>query len=729
MKPFVYNSGWQAIKSIFVYNSGWKNVKSGWVYNGGWKQFFGAGASIQYPVNISQSTSSSTYLVTLTGTNYYWSPAPTSLTYAFQWSTDGSSWTTISSGTATNPSSGSSNTYTYTVPSSYVSPNTLNYYQFVVTATISGSGTTTSTSGTTTIQGPTDISVTASLSGQTATLNWTSSTGANRYIVYYYRVNTGTYYYAQNGGGGYSAGSNSATITGLYTGSSYIFYVLPITGYTGTNLSNYTGYPGDLASNAGATALSAPNTPVIGYDPNHTTYTNIRFYFYAVTDTNHNAAVGYYWKSGPTSSYSTTGYTYDSINGWYYVDQPVISGCPSGYATFYVYAYNYDANGYEMDSGVASLTQYANSLSVPSTPTITTSSTSSSWTITATFGSNTTAVGINYGGYSGSYPTYLGSITTSGGSLTPVGPFSASTTYYWQATPANGGCFGSPVTGSVTTLPLAAYTPTFSYYYGSSSSQGYIYISSSNANSISYTVYRTATGTNTSGYGTGSYSVYATGTISGNAGYYYLPVNGYYYIYATATNAGGSNSAFSSTYPQNWFYGVPTYTVTFSDGIDSASGSSSTTAGSYVVLPSPSAVTNYTFNGWYTGSGGTGFYVGGGGSLYYPGSSGTVYAYWTYTPPAGVAPSAPSVSGDNSIYPHGGHFYWSSSGTSPIGYVFSIYSPSSGTVYSTYGSTSSATSFAVGSGYYTTAGNYTIYIYASNAYGSSSTTVFSQYMS
>jgi len=102
--------------------------------------------------------------------------------------------------------------------------------------------------------------------------------------------------------------------------------------------------------------------------------------------------------------------------------------------------------------------------------------------------------------------------------------------------------------------------------------------------------------------------------------------------------------------------------------------------------------------------------------------------YVTYVA-AGVAPSAPSVSGDNSITPHGGHFYWSSTGTAPIGYVFSIYSPSGSTVYSTYGSTSSATSFAVGTGYYTTAGNYTIYIYASNAYGTSSTTVFSQYMS
>ena len=102
--------------------------------------------------------------------------------------------------------------------------------------------------------------------------------------------------------------------------------------------------------------------------------------------------------------------------------------------------------------------------------------------------------------------------------------------------------------------------------------------------------------------------------------------------------------------------------------------------------------------------------------------------YITYVA-AGVAPSAPSVSGDNSITPHGGHFYWSSTGTAPIGYVFSIYSPSGSTVYSTYGSTSSATSFAVGTGYYTTAGNYTIYIYASNAYGTSSTTVFSQYMS
>lgn len=96
----------------------------------------------------------------------------------------------------------------------------------------------------------------------------------------------------------------------------------------------------------------------------------------------------------------------------------------------------------------------------------------------------------------------------------------------------------------------------------------------------------------------------------------------------------------------------------------------------------------------------------------------------------GVAPSAPVVSGNNSIYPHGGNFYWSSAtGTAPISYVFTIYGPSGSSVYSTNGVAVSTTSFAVGTGYFTSAGNYTIYVYARNASGDSSTTTYSQYMS
>lgn len=607
------SNAWQTVKQIYSNVGGsWKSIKSGWInVSGVWKLFFSSSSQIAQNVTISQSTSNSNYLVTLTGTNYYWSPNPTTLTYAFRWSTDNFTWTTISSGTATNPSSGSSNTYSYTVPATYASPNTTNYYQFVVTATLTGSGTNTSTSSSTTIDTPRNITLSANVTGTSASLSWTASAYANRYIVYYYNLTNSTYYYAVNGAGGYSSGTTSTTINNLSTGSSYIFYVLPITGFTGTNTSNYTGYPGNTANSSGSTALAAPNAPTIGTDPNNTTYTSIRFYWYASVDTNHNAATGYYWKSGPIGNFSNTGYNYDSTNGWYYVDQPVISGCPSGSATYSVYAYNSAGN-----SSTATLTAYANSEPTPATPTITTSSTSSNFTITANFGNNTTSVYVYYGTSAGSYPNQIGRITTSGGSVSPVGPFAASTTYYYQAIADNSGCSTTPVTGSVTTLPLPPSTPVFSYVRnGTSSGPSYIYAYSIGADTLSYTIYRAGTaGTGTSSvyaaptYGnSGSpYSLYTSGTSSNYYYEYDIPVNGYYYMYATGKNAGGSTSNTSVINP-DWFTvytpppAAPTNLIinlTYSSGPSWSGSWSATNATSYswaFYVASDSSGTNMTY--------------------------------------------------------------------------------------------------------------------------------------
>jgi hypothetical protein len=79
-------------------------------------------------------------------------------------------------------------------------------------------------------------------------------------------------------------------------------------------------------------------------------------------------------------------------------------------------------------------------------------------------------------------------------------------------------------------------------------------------------------------------------------------------------------------------YTQPTWTITYLDSVDSASGSVTVNQGSSTTLPSPSGVTNYTFNGWYTASSG-GTRVGGGGNSYTPSSDIYLYARWTYTPP------------------------------------------------------------------------------------------------
>jgi len=201
--------------------------------------------------------------------------------------------------------------------------------------------------------------------------------------------------------------------------------------------------------------------------------------------------------------------------------------------------------------------------------------------------------------------------------------------------------------------------------------------------------------------------------------------NEYATVVAYNTNCQFTISWTASTNAVSYYYAYSIGSTVYSGTTTGTSVIISASAGSTINMIGVSSWTGANATG--TGTGGTQ----GSGSVTVSSkttSSSNGPFYLTYVS-SGTAPSAPSVSGDNSISPHGGHFYWSSTGTAPIGYVFSIYSPSGSTVYSTYGSTSSATSFAVGAGYYTTAGNYTIYIYASNAYGSSTTTVFSQYMS
>jgi hypothetical protein len=186
---------------------------------------------------------------------------------------------------------------------------------------------------------------------------------------------------------------------------------------------------------------------------------------------------------------------------------------------------------------------------------------------------------------------------------------------------------------------------------------------------------------------------------------------------------GSSTNAVSYTY---------TYGATISGTFQILSGTTTNTA-AFISVDANTTFIIYNVTAW-TGSNGTGSSklgtLSGNQSITISSKTGSAGSSSGTYPTPGAAPSAPNVSGDNSIYPHGGHFYWSSSsGTAPIGYVFTIIGPSGSTVYSTYGSVVYSTSFAVGTGYFTTAGTYTIYIFASNAYGTSSATVFGQYMS
>ena len=187
---YIKNSGsWKQINEIYIKVSGtWKKVNEGYIkVAGAWKKFWSGGTlQIQSQVTISKTVSPTTSLITLTGTNYYWSPGPPSLTYKFQKSTDNSNWTDISgaSGTATNPSYGSSNTYTYNLTATNITKNSMNYYRFVVNATY-GSQSASSTSSSVSFQSPTNITLSkGTITTSSFGLSWTASTGASRYYVY-----------------------------------------------------------------------------------------------------------------------------------------------------------------------------------------------------------------------------------------------------------------------------------------------------------------------------------------------------------------------------------------------------------------------------------------------------------------------------------------------------------------------------------------------------------------
>jgi hypothetical protein len=261
---YINNNGtWKKINDIYINVSGtWKKIINGYInVSGTWKSFFSSRSQIAQKVTLSQSTNSSSGLVTLTGTNYRWNNAPT-LAYEFRRSANnGVSWITISSGTATNPSVGSSNSYNYTLldNKSDVFPNVDNIYEFIVTGTSSGGVATPSVSDPQTVSASRNISnlsvVTADTTYNSVKLQFTAGAYSSSYFVRY------TYSGIQEG---YfrSAGSGSPTtitVTDLSPSTSYNFFVTPYTG--GIASGSNKGYGGNESSPVSATTSAVP-TPI-----------------------------------------------------------------------------------------------------------------------------------------------------------------------------------------------------------------------------------------------------------------------------------------------------------------------------------------------------------------------------------------------------------------------------------------------------------------------------------
>jgi hypothetical protein len=256
---YINNSGtWKKINDFYINVSGtWKKILNGYInVSGTWKSFFASikTPTVPYDSSISQQTNTTTYLITLTGTYYRWTDADL-ITYRFE-KQNGASWTTLSSGIGTNPSVGSSVSYTYDLVDnlSDVSPNIQNVYRFVSRGYNNQYQTTfDSTDNLTSVYGPENITITTTgKSYNSVDLNWTNTAAPNaqKYLVYYKLSTDSSYTFSK------VISNTSTTVGSLSSGTSYNFKVVPITGVSNT----YKGYRGN-DSNVLNVTTDAPAVP------------------------------------------------------------------------------------------------------------------------------------------------------------------------------------------------------------------------------------------------------------------------------------------------------------------------------------------------------------------------------------------------------------------------------------------------------------------------------------
>ena len=483
------------------------------------------------------------------------------------------------------------------IPSSVTSPGTL---RFTVTAT----------SGITGLSG-TSIATKSLYGIASATLGTVTNGNASASIPYTL-TNGGELDISISPSGGvyttvYTSSSGTISVSGLTNGTSYTLSATPYNAdsYAGTTVTTTLSPVAPLrtvtfngnGNTGGSTVSQTTNTPT-ALRANGFTRTN---YTFSGWNTNSNGTGTAYldqqtydfstdltlyaqWTyvpptytvtfnanggSGTMSSQSSSSAAALNLNQFTYTDRTfsgwntAINGTGTSYSNGGTYPFT------------SSTTLYAQwTVNTPTTPTITNvSSTTSSITVKINFGSYTNGCYIYYSTTFTPTPvssaTYSGLITTNGGNYTVTG-LASGTYYYIYAVPYNSAANGSAATGSGSTQATIPPVPTISIYgYGDSSnaSTSGFNVSSSTATSISWNLYRTATGTATSsngynGYGTGTYTLVKSGTITGSSGNVfiyrdYALLNGYYYLTASATNSAGTSSI-SSRFPaalvRNWMF-------------------------------------------------------------------------------------------------------------------------------------------------------------------------------
>lgn len=237
---------WKNVSAVKLRGSDgvWKNVAQAFIRGSDaiWKNIFSSTIlpSTNNNSEITKSTNSTNWLITLTGKYYHWYNTDV-LDYRFERSTDsGATWTTIKSGLdIVNPSIGSYDTVTHQLddsPSDVV-PNSTNLYRFIITGTKTSPYATADNESTEiTVYGPEDVSLTVGTVGYTdVSFSWTASPNAQKYLVYKKLDAASSYDYIKVISG------TSTTIDSLSSNTTYDFQVIPITGVSNT----YRGYLGN----------------------------------------------------------------------------------------------------------------------------------------------------------------------------------------------------------------------------------------------------------------------------------------------------------------------------------------------------------------------------------------------------------------------------------------------------------------------------------------------------
>ena len=255
------------------------------------------------------------------------------------------------------------------------------------------------------------------------------------------------------------------------------------------------------------------------------------------------------------------------------------------------------------------------------------------------------------------------------------------TSYYFSA--GSTGTTGYTTTGTTTVAITDGSGAIVALPATLSSSPAYTSTSTSGGWSASVTTLPSPSGGN---YSIVSYTAGTAPTINSSTG--------------AITQTGLAAGATSSVTIQYYLVGYTAVTLTvsgqadnavaFSNSFGTGSGTQVVTPGGSILLNTAGPVTNYVFNGWYTGPSGTGTLIGGSGASYTPPAGvTTLYAQYTYhlipsvsTGTIGVTTSTATVnwySGNQSTWSISGSGL-SASGTSGTSHTFT--GLSSGTYYS-----------------------------------------------